>query len=124
MVARLVEEAATESITSEIETAALPAVRSGGARNLANTVRAVADLAESSTVSDLVNEILGSGHRLVRSILFDKTPSANWNLGWHQDVTIAVEERLPAPGFGQWTVKAGVVSVQPAAPVLERMITV
>ncbi len=34
------------------------------------------------------------------AILFDKIPDANWNVPWHQDVTIAVQERVEAEGFG------------------------
>jgi hypothetical protein len=64
-----------------------------------------------------------SGMRLVRSILFDKTPDENWPVAWHQDTTIAVAERREVPGYGPWSTKDGVVHVQPLAGVLERMIT-
>jgi ectoine hydroxylase-related dioxygenase (phytanoyl-CoA dioxygenase family) len=43
---------------------------------------------------------------------------------WHQDLTVAVQARVAAPGFGPWTVKAGVPHVQPPVGVLERMVTV
>lgn len=43
---------------------------------------------------------------------------------WHQDLTIAVQERLDVPGYGPWTVKAGVTHVQPPVAVLERMVAV
>jgi ectoine hydroxylase-related dioxygenase (phytanoyl-CoA dioxygenase family) len=43
---------------------------------------------------------------------------------WHQDLTIAVQERLEVPGYGPWTVKAGVAHVQPPVAVLERMVAV
>lgn len=59
----------------------------------------------------------------MRAILFDKNPQANWKVPWHQDTTIAVRERVDEPGFGPWSVKAGVVHVQPPVHVLERMIT-
>lgn len=59
----------------------------------------------------------------VRSILFDKTPETNWDVVWHQDVTIAVKERKDVDGFGPWSVKQGVPHVQPHASVLERMMT-
>ena len=62
--------------------------------------------------------------RAVRGILFDKTPEANWKVPWHQDLTIAVQERLEVPGYGPWTVKAGVAHVQPPVAVLERMVAV
>jgi ectoine hydroxylase-related dioxygenase (phytanoyl-CoA dioxygenase family) len=60
----------------------------------------------------------------VRAILFDKRPESNWRLPLHQDVAIAVRERIETPGFGPWSTKDGVPHVQPPAPVLEGMITV
>ena len=47
----------------------------------------------------------------------------NWSLGWHQDRTIVVEARAPARGFGRWTVKAGLIQVEPPFALLERMVT-
>ncbi|MGH7130738.1 MAG: phytanoyl-CoA dioxygenase family protein [Phycisphaerales bacterium] len=67
---------------------------------------------------------VGSGRaKLVRSILFDKTPDANWLVPWHQDVAIAVRERREADGFGPWSVKDGLVHCQPPVEVLESMFT-
>ena len=53
----------------------------------------------------------------------DKTSEANWNVAWHQDLSIAVRERMDVRGFGPWSIKAGVVHVQPPREVLERMVT-
>jgi hypothetical protein len=33
----------------------------------------------------------------------------DWALGWHQDRTIAVMERVEADGLGPWTVKSGLI---------------
>ncbi len=94
-----------------------------GVRNLLDypLLRAVA---ESPAIQLLVTASLGPGARVVRGILFDKTSAANWKVPWHQDVTIAVSERVEADGFGPWSIKAGVLHVQPPAEVLERMISV
>jgi hypothetical protein len=51
-------------------------------------------------------------------------PNANWKVPWHQDVTIAVQERVEAEGFGPWSIKADVLHVQPPGEVLEHMISV
>ena len=61
---------------------------------------------------------------MVRGILFDKTPGANWKVGWHQDLSIAVKKRVDVPGFGPWSEKAGVPHVQPPCAVLEQMLTI
>jgi len=67
---------------------------------------------------------LGPKARPVRAILFDKTADTNWALGWHQDRTISVQERLDAPGYGPWTMKAGLLHVAPPFEVLADMITI
>jgi hypothetical protein len=66
---------------------------------------------------------LGADARPVRAILFDKTSARNWALGWHQDRTIVVRQRIGADGFGPWTVKSGLIQVEPPFDILERMVT-
>lgn len=97
---------------------------SQGVRNFVGRIPEVAELAHSPRVRALASEFIGPRHQLVRSILFDKTPDANWKVFWHQDLTIAVKRRIDVEGFGPWSEKAGVVSVQPPTKVLEAMATV
>ena len=66
---------------------------------------------------------LGADARAVRAILFNKTAQTNWSLGWHQDRTIVVERRAPVDEFGPWSIKSGLVQVEPPFAVLERMVT-
>jgi ectoine hydroxylase-related dioxygenase (phytanoyl-CoA dioxygenase family) len=93
-------------------------------RNLLNVSAEVRDLANSAAVRKMVELVLGSECFAVRGILFDKIPEANWKVPWHQDVTIAVQEKVEASGFGPWSIKADVLHVQPPAFVLERMISI
>jgi hypothetical protein len=67
--------------------------------------------------------LLGAGARAVGAKLFDKSAARNWALGWHQDRTIAVKGRHEADGFGQWTVKSGIVHCVPPFALLERSLT-
>jgi ectoine hydroxylase-related dioxygenase (phytanoyl-CoA dioxygenase family) len=97
--------------------------RRGGVRNLLNFPEMRA-LAQSRGVRQIVDELLGPEAKPVRGILFDKTGDANWKVAWHQDVTIAVADRVDAEGYGPWSRKAGVTHVQPPAPVLEQMISI
>ena len=53
----------------------------------------------ASGLLDLAATRLGGSVKPVRATLFDKNKDANWSLGWHQDRTIAVRERLETPGF-------------------------
>jgi ectoine hydroxylase-related dioxygenase (phytanoyl-CoA dioxygenase family) len=80
-------------------------------------------LAATGTIGKVAARWLGSSCRPVRAILFDKSVGANWALSWHQDRTIAVVERAETPGFGPWTVKAGIHHVEPPIELLERMLT-
>jgi ectoine hydroxylase-related dioxygenase (phytanoyl-CoA dioxygenase family) len=98
--------------------------RTSSVRNLTRHLPRVADLAASVSVRNLVEPILGSAALLVRSILFDKHPGANWGVAWHQDLAIAVRERREVPGFGPWTIKGGLHHVLAPAEILGTMLTV
>jgi ectoine hydroxylase-related dioxygenase (phytanoyl-CoA dioxygenase family) len=111
-------------------------VRDGGAvyaiRNLFAAVPSLRDIAAHPGLRRIVEPILGPEAFLVKGMLFDKSPGANWGVFWHQDLSVPV--RLPEggrraasadlPGFGPWTYKGGVPSVQPPPAVLERMLAV
>ncbi len=124
-----VDAATVSALITALEDAAdVPSARRRGGvyaiRNLLEAVPAVAALAVSPQMRALTIPVLGPDVFPVRGILFDKTPGANWNVLWHQDLSIAVRERRDVPGFGPWSEKAGVVHVQPPPAVMERMLTV
>jgi ectoine hydroxylase-related dioxygenase (phytanoyl-CoA dioxygenase family) len=96
----------------------------GGVRNLLDSSKAVRDLARSHPVRSIAEAVLGEACFVVRALLFDKSPTANWKVVWHQDLTIAVRERREVPGYGPWSTKAGVAHVQPPPDVLEQMLAV
>jgi hypothetical protein len=81
-------------------------------------------LAADGPIGRLPGRLLGPAFRPVRALLFDKTPAANWGLGWHQDRVIAVEERVETAGFGPWTLKQGMTHVVPPFEILAAMFTV
>lgn len=56
---------------------------------------------------------------MVKSIYFDKPGASNWFVSYHQDLTIAVNEKVDVPGFGPWSVKQDQYAVQPPLPMLE-----
>lgn len=94
-----------------------------GLRNLARTIPEIDELRRDETLVKLASSILGKHAFVVRTLFFDKTPTANWKVAWHQDLTIAVRERTDTPGYGPWSVKEGIPHVQPPAELLEKMIT-
>jgi ectoine hydroxylase-related dioxygenase (phytanoyl-CoA dioxygenase family) len=95
-----------------------------GIRNILELLPSVERLAESPEIRSLVEPVLGDSARVVRSIFFDKQPAANWKVPWHQDVTIAVQNRLDLPDYHPWSLKGGIHHVQPPVAILEQMLTV
>jgi ectoine hydroxylase-related dioxygenase (phytanoyl-CoA dioxygenase family) len=95
-----------------------------GVRGLAAKVPSIAVLARPAIVRSLVESVLGAEAKLVRSVLFNKSSGANWQVAWHQDLTIAVTNQEEIEGYSSWSVKEGVVHVQPPVRLLEHMLTV
>lgn len=93
-------------------------------RNLTDVIPEILLLLQLPSVQRILQNILSAPAFLVRSTLFDKTVGANWGVFWHQDLSIAVCERYEVPGFRAWTKKAGVVSVQPPAELMSRIVAV
>jgi ectoine hydroxylase-related dioxygenase (phytanoyl-CoA dioxygenase family) len=94
----------------------------GGIRNLLRTCASVAQLASSLRLLPPLEKLLGKNALPVQAIFFDKNAESNWLVPWHQDLTIAVQERIETSGFGGWSVKDGVVHVLPPREVLEDLI--
>ncbi|MCG8509531.1 MAG: phytanoyl-CoA dioxygenase family protein [Rhodospirillales bacterium] len=112
-------DALVEALNSAFDAASK---RRGGMRNLFR-FGLVRDLVRCAALRSIVESALSPTAFAVRAILFDKTPANNWAVQWHQDLTIAVNQRCELPGFGPWSLKDGVVHVQPPASVLQRMVT-
>jgi ectoine hydroxylase-related dioxygenase (phytanoyl-CoA dioxygenase family) len=102
--------------------AALP-VDAAGRRNLLSDVDSVRLMAARGIASGLVARLAGHPLVPVRALFFDKPPGANWGVGWHQDVAVALSTRCETPGFGPWSVKAGVLHAHAPAALLEEMLT-
>ena len=114
--------AAASSLLPPLHTLAVRlSPRAGGTRLYGDP--ALPHLLGSEPIRAIARRCLGDAARPVRAIMFDKTPGANWSLGWHQDRTVAVRERRDARGFGPWTVKQGILHVAPPFAVLEKMVT-
>ena len=97
--------------------------RTGGCRFPERYSSSIKEIIESTITSSLIEDALGGEAYFVRGILFDKTPTTNWKVPWHQDTTIAVKERRDVPGYGPWSVKGGVHHVQPPEEILNAMVS-
>ncbi len=94
-----------------------------GIRNADKKYPRIKEIAHSSRLINQAKKILGSTPKLVRVIFFDKTPEQNWLVAWHQDKTIALNQKMALAGWNCWTLKDNVHHVQPPITVLNSMIT-
>jgi ectoine hydroxylase-related dioxygenase (phytanoyl-CoA dioxygenase family) len=117
-----VESSYLDRITTEISQSE-STIRRGGIRNAEKTFGSVLALLESGILSDAAETYLNKKASFVRAIVFDKTPTNNWLVTWHQDRTIAVSSKLKIEGWGPWSVKDGCHHVQPGIEVLNSMVT-
>jgi hypothetical protein len=93
----------------------------GGVRNLLRLSPQVKDVANSCELKVILEKRLPKPAFPVRALFFDKTPEANWRVAWHQDLTIAVAEKIETQGFNAWSIKEGITHVQPPSRILEGM---
>jgi ectoine hydroxylase-related dioxygenase (phytanoyl-CoA dioxygenase family) len=94
-----------------------------GQRNLLREP-VIQKLARSQEIRRVIAPVLGPNCFATKGILFNKTQKSNWKVPWHQDLTITVQELIEAEGFGPWTIKGGVVNVQPREDVLRGILAI
>lgn len=95
-----------------------------GVRHLLRRSLVVRRLANSPELLSIAGNHLGLNAKPVKAIFFDKTPASNWYVTWHQDLTIAVKQKIDVAGYGPWSTKDLVAHVQPPASVLEQMLAI
>jgi ectoine hydroxylase-related dioxygenase (phytanoyl-CoA dioxygenase family) len=72
----------------------------------------------------VLKQVLGDKYFVVKSIYFDKPPTSNWYVSYHQDLTISVDKKLELQGFNFWTKKQNQFAVQPPLDILQNVVTV
>jgi len=82
----------------------------------------VQDLAADPRMLKIAREFVGLGAVPFRATLFDKSPSANWSVVWHQDTALPLRERFEDTTWGPWSSKAGVLYAHAPAWALERVV--
>ena len=68
---------------------------------------AVASLANTAQLSQIARAVLGNDAVPFRATLFDKTPTSNWFVAWHQDTALPLTEKNEIVGWGPWSKKGG-----------------
>ena len=98
----------------------LPRSRAGTRHVLRNPT--IAALAHHPSLISMARSVLGATAQPFRATFFDKSASSNWLVAWHQDTSLPLRHRKAVPGWGPWSVKAGVIYAQAPASRLGRVL--
>jgi len=82
----------------------------------------VAELSQQPQLIDLARAVLGPDAFPFRATLFDKSPTANWLVVWHQDTVLPLRTRAEIPGWGPWSVKEGIHYAHAPAAALSQVL--
>ena len=70
----------------------------------------------------MAQDVLGNDAIPFRATLFDKSPTSNWLVVWHQDTALPLRERREVSGWGPWSIKDGVNYAHAPATALEQVL--
>ena len=112
--------AETSYLLRTLETSQLIRSRAG-ARHLM-THPAVSDAANDPRLLAIARGFLGPFTVPFRATLFDKSSARNWLVPWHQDTALPLQERRDVPGWGPWSIKAGITYAHAPATALSRVV--
>jgi ectoine hydroxylase-related dioxygenase (phytanoyl-CoA dioxygenase family) len=73
-----------------------------------NSVSIVKELAYSDKIFSIVKSIIGENAFATNSFVLDKTLDNNWELNWHQDLKIAVKDKIETEGYYNWYFTSGI----------------
>jgi len=82
----------------------------------------VAALAGNPRLLDVACEVLGSKTFPFRATLFEKSPTSNWLVVWHQDTALPLRERIDVRGWGPWSVTGEIDYAHAPAGVLSQIL--
>ena len=109
-----------DTLRADIDKTPLHRSRAGARHMLGNA--SVAALASDPRLLNIACRVLGAEARPFRATLFDKSPTSNWLVVWHQDTALPLLERHELPGWGPWSVKEGVIYAHAPATALEQVL--
>lgn len=109
-----------EALRSVVSDPSLSRTRAGARHLLAQPL--IGDLARQDRLTRIASRFVGASARPFRATLFDKSPSTNWLVTWHQDTVLPLRDRNDVPGWGPWTVKRGVLHAVAPAEALMRIV--
>jgi hypothetical protein len=93
-------------------------------RNLLKTVPDLKQLIYNHNLFKIIENGFGKGYFLTKAVYFNKPPTANWVVPWHQDIPINVKGSTEAEGFNHFANKNGQITVCPPIKYLHNAFTI
>jgi hypothetical protein len=116
----LVSQPEIACLLDQIARNPLPRSRAGLRHALRH--RAIADFVRDPRLVSLAGETLRNDAVPFRATLFDKSPTSNWLVVWHQDRALPIRERRDVAGWGPWSIKDGITYSHAPASALENVV--
>jgi len=92
-----------------------------GARHILS-VPAVCKIAKDPRLLAIARGVLGQAAIPFRATLFDKSPSSNWLVAWHQDTALPLAKKIEESGWGPWSIKDAVIYAHAPREALEQIL--
>jgi ectoine hydroxylase-related dioxygenase (phytanoyl-CoA dioxygenase family) len=107
------------NLEAVLDRSELPRSRAGMRHAMRN--ESVASVARDPRLIAMAQDVLGAAIPF-RARLFDKSPTSNWLVVWHQDTALPLRERREVSGWGPWSIKDGVNYAHAPARALEHVL--
>ena len=120
VIARVLGYREMHTLKGDMDETPLHRSRAGARHMLGNA--SVAALASDPRLLEIARKVLGAEARPFRATLFDKSPTSNWLVVWHQDTALPLLERHEVLGWGPWSVKEGVIYAHAPATALQQIL--
>jgi len=120
IIPKAVGQRVVESLLEGLSHTSLPRSKAGVRH--AMRFPAIRNFAHGTPLLEMAREIFGTDVIPFRATLFDKSPTANWLVVWHQDTALPLRKRLEVPGWGPWSMKEGVNYAHAPASALEQVV--
>ncbi|HEX5216639.1 MAG TPA: phytanoyl-CoA dioxygenase family protein [Vicinamibacterales bacterium] len=107
-------------VSTALEQAPLDRTKAGARHVLG--VPAFTRLANDARMLAIASTYLNASPVPFRATLFDKSPTSNWLVVWHQDTALPLRARVDDASWGPWSTKAGVLYAHAPAWALEAVV--
>ncbi len=92
-------------------------------RQLLKEIPELAPLLFTKNVKELIHSLSDANYFVTKALYFDKPSDSNWFVGYHQDLSITVDQKVDVENYRHWTFKKGQYGVQPPVEILNDTIT-